>query len=139
MKFKFKWAGPLPTVPLVGGEAAVRGDLNEHSVIRQIQEHWSLPIPTSITSQPYSREQSPLQLWYHASPVISASPAFSDSAYTVPVPQFPSAPPPASTPSVDINDIVKEVFQATLAANAASIAENHTAPYLSPTLTHPTG
>ena len=48
-------------------------------------------------------------------------------------------PPPSSTTNVDINATFKVVIQATLAANAASIPENHTVTYLAPTLTQTAG
>ena len=108
-------------------------------MLRQIQDPRSLPIPTDITSHPNSREHSPLQSWYQASPVISVTPAFYAPSSTAPVPHVPFHWHLASTPIVGINVIVKAVVQVTLVANARSTAANPTTPSLVPTLTQPAG
>ena len=137
---RVNWRRYYPTVSLVDGEAAVRGDLTNHAMLLQIQENWSLPTPTNITSRPDSCEHSPPQTsWVHAPPVISVRPAFSAPATTVPEPHAPYAPPLPLRLIVDINAIIKAVVQATLAANSASITANQTTPYLAPTLTQPVG
>ena len=61
----------LPTAPLVNTEASIQGGINKHAALFWIQDPWSLPIPTNITSLSNSHKQSPLQSWDHASPVIS--------------------------------------------------------------------
>ena len=50
---------------------------------------------------------------------------------------MPLALPPAPTPSADINIVIQEFLQATLAANAASVAANQTRTSLALTLTKP--
>ena len=83
------------------------------------------------------RNYSPLQAsWWYASLSISAYPAFPAPMTTAPTPYASLAPPPQSTPTANINAIVKAFVQVTLAANAALIVSTQTTPYLTPTLTH---
>ena len=64
---------------------------------------------------------------------------FASLAPTVPAPHAPPTPSSASSPNVNINAIVQAVVQVTLAANAASVVTNRTAPSPVSTPTQPAG
>ena len=128
-----------PTTPLVEGEAAVQGELNEHPAFRRIQEPRSLPPPANIKSLSDSRKHSPLKSWEHTSPEVSYRTALSYQKLTAPENHAPPTPPQEPTPRFDINAIIQEVLQVTLAANDASVAENPTPPSLAPKITQIVG
>ena len=82
--------------------------LNEHSTLRQIKDPQSLPIPTDIRSPPNSHEHSPLQAsWGEASPLKYAGPTFSATAMIAPAPHATPVLPLHSTPTSDIDAIIK--------------------------------
>ena len=84
----------------------------------RIKDPRSIPIPTDITSPSDLCEHFPLQAsWGNISPVIYSRPVFSAPSTIDPAPHATYAPPPQSTPAVDINAIVKAVVQTTLASN----------------------
>ena len=139
LSLRKNWRLYHPTAPLVDGEAAVQGNLNEHAALRRTQDPRIPPPPTYIMSQPAPRDHYLLPSWEHTSPITSSGPDFAALAPTVPEPHAPPVPPSAPSPNVDINTIIQAIVQGTLVENAASVAANTPAPSPAPTLSQPAG